>query len=104
LSEKNRQDRVSICQYNLQKFKGNQWRLCDVITGDESWFYWRKIGRKQTNASWVAEGEHPRTIVRLGRFEAKTIVCVFFRRSGVEQVTYWDKGKTICGRLPKTIG
>ncbi|CAF4422873.1 unnamed protein product, partial [Didymodactylos carnosus] len=62
LTEKNRQDRVRICRENLAKFKDGRWRLCDVVTGDESWFYLRQIGRKQSNASWVAEGEPPRTV------------------------------------------
>ena len=40
------------------------WRLGDVVTGDESWFCWRQICRKQANASWVAQGESSRTISR----------------------------------------
>ena len=69
--------------------------MCDIITGDESWFYWRQIGKKQSNASWVAEDEKPRIVVRQGRFEAKTMVCIFFRTTGVESITYWDRAKTI---------
>jgi hypothetical protein len=92
LTEKNRRDRVRICQENLAKFKSGAWRIYDVVTGDESWFYWRQIGRKQSNASWVAEGESPRTVVKRGRFEDKTMVCIFFRTSGVDLITYWDRG------------
>ena len=43
LSDKNRQDRVRVCQENLAKFKDAEWRLCDIITGDESWFYWCQV-------------------------------------------------------------
>lgn len=95
LSEKNRVDRVRACSEWLNKFKSEAWRLCDIVTGDESWFYWRQIGRKQSNASWVAEGESPRTVVRRDRYEPKTMVSVMFRRGGVEQITYWGKGDTI---------
>jgi histone-lysine N-methyltransferase SETMAR len=95
LSAKNRQDRVRMCKENLDKFESGAWRLCDVVTGDESWFYWRQIGRKQSNACWVATGESPRTVVRQGRFEPKTLVCIFFRESGVQHITYWDKGETV---------
>ena len=49
LSDKNRQDRVRVCQENLAKFKDGEWRLCDIITGDESWFYWCQVGRKQAS-------------------------------------------------------
>ena len=92
---KNCQDRVRMCKENLAKFKSGTWRLCDVLTGDESWFYWRQIGRKQANRSWVAEGQSPRTIARLGRFEPKTMVCIFFRTSGVELITHMKRHKTI---------
>jgi hypothetical protein len=46
-----------MCTENLAKFDKKQWRLTDVVTGDESWFYHRQIGKKQTNKSWVAAGE-----------------------------------------------
>ena len=78
LTDKNRLDRVQACRENLDKFKSNKWRLCDVITGDESWFYHRQIGRKQSNRSWIGEGESPRTVVRRGRFEPKTMFIIFF--------------------------
>ena len=95
LTEKNRQDRVSICQENLRKFKSKAWRLCDVLTGDESWFYWRQLGRKQSNASWVAEGQSPRTVVRREQFESKTMVCIFFRTRGAELITWFERGKNV---------
>ena len=50
---------------------------------------------KQANASWVGEGESQRTIVRRDRFEPKTMVCILFRRSGVDQITYWNREATI---------
>ena len=73
------QDRVRICQENLAMFEENKWYLYDVDTGDKSWFYHRQIGRKQSNAYWVAEGESPRTVVRQERFEPKTIFSIFFK-------------------------
>ena len=33
------EDRVRVCQYNLERFRDNRRRLCDVVTGDESWFF-----------------------------------------------------------------
>ena len=95
LSEKNRKDRVRICQENLERFKENKWRLCDVITGDESWFYFRKIGSKQSNASWVVDGQSPRTVVKRGQFELKTMFSIFFKSTGVVHMTYLESGKTI---------
>ena len=60
-------------------FEENKWRLYDVVSGDESWFYHRQIGRKQSNASWEAEVESLRTVVCQGRFEPKTIFSIFFK-------------------------
>ena len=76
-------------------FKSGKWRLCDVVTGDESWFYLRKIDRKSSNASWVGKDEPARTIVRRGRFEPKFMFCVFFKSTGPVYVNYLDRGKTI---------
>lgn len=95
LTEKNLQDRVRICQEILEKLKSGNWRLCDIVTGDESWFYHRKIGTKQSNASWVTEGQSPRTVVKRHHFEQKTMFSIFFKSNGVVHVTYLESGKTI---------
>jgi hypothetical protein len=44
-----RAERVRICKHNLAKFHQGTWRLCDIITGDESWFRHKQIGRKISN-------------------------------------------------------
>ena len=66
-----KKQRASICQENLAKIKEGKLRLCDIVTGDESWFYLRKIGTKQSNKSWIGESESPRTVVKRGNFEPK---------------------------------
>ena len=76
LTEQNRQDRVRICQENLAKFEDDKWRLCDVVTGDEVWIYYKQNGGKQSNKSWVAKGESPRTVVRQSRFSQKHVHTV----------------------------
>ena len=43
LVEQKRKDRVRICKHNLEKFKSNKWRLCDVVTDDECFIYHRHI-------------------------------------------------------------
>lgn len=47
LSDDNKKKRVALCRENLGKFKENKWRLGDIITGDESWFYLRNIKKKK---------------------------------------------------------
>lgn len=95
LNDLQKAKRVESCKYNLAKFNGGQWRLCDVITGDESWIYYRRIGRKQSNASWVAPGQPPRTVVRRNRFEPKSMITVFFRTTGPVLIDCMEKGQTI---------
>ncbi|XP_065642595.1 histone-lysine N-methyltransferase SETMAR-like [Hydra vulgaris] len=74
------------------------WRLCDIITGDESWFYLRQVGHKSANASWVGEGESPRTIVRCDRFQPKNMFYIFFKTTGVVHFGYVEKGDTITSK------
>lgn len=63
-----KQERVRICRENLAKFRDGSWRLCDIVTGDETWIYHRQIGRKATNKAWISEGESRKTIVRRRKF------------------------------------
>ena len=95
LSDDSKKIRVALCNENLQKFNENKWRLGDIITGDESWFYLRNIKKKETNKSWVKKGEEARTVVRRGRFESKFMFTIFLRRFGPVLITYLDRGKTV---------
>ena len=47
LTDENRRKRVEDCRENLKMFREGKWRLCDAVTGDESWLFYRQIGRKQ---------------------------------------------------------
>ena len=44
-------ERVRIWKQNLEKSQQGTWRLRDVLTGDESWFNYKQIGRKSSNAA-----------------------------------------------------
>jgi len=95
LNDQQKQERVRVCRENLAKFRNGSWRLCDIITGDETWIYHRQIHRKSTNASWVAEGESPRTVVRRSKFEQKNLFSIFFKSNGPVLIHAVDEGKTI---------
>jgi len=95
LSDANRRERVEACRENLAKFQEGKWRLCDVITGDESWFYLRQIGHKSSNKSWVGEGESPRSMVKRNRFEPKHMFSIFFKTTGMVHVDCMERGSTI---------
>jgi hypothetical protein len=64
LNDEKKQERVILCRENLAKFRNGFWRLCDIITGDQTWTYHRQIRHKSTNKSLVGEGESPTTMVR----------------------------------------
>ena len=95
LTQKNKDERVRICTENLAKFNNGSWRLYDVVTGDESWFYLKQVGRKQSNKSWIGKGQNARTVTRQGRFDPKFMFTIFFKRSGVVHISRLEKGKTI---------
>ena len=63
LTDEQKQEYVKLCRENLAKFCDGSLRLCDIITGDETWIYHRQIHRKSTNASWIGEDESPTTII-----------------------------------------
>lgn len=57
--------------------------LGDIITGDETWIYFRQIGRKASNACcWIDEGQSPNTTVRRDRYEPKRLFSIFFKANG----------------------
>ncbi len=85
MTDQNLRERVEGCRENLAKFEG-KWRLCDVITGYESVLYLRQIGHKASNASWVAKGEYPRTIVKRDRFEPKNTYSILFKTTGMVHI------------------
>jgi len=100
LTEQNSKERVRICKHNLEKFKSNKWKLCDVVTGDEYWFYHRHIGKKKSTQSWVGEGENLKTVVQRQQNEPKTMFCIFFKTTG--PVRYFEQGLTINNKTFKS--
>ncbi len=95
LTDFQRAERVRICQENLAKFAQGTWRLCDVVTGDGSWFYHKQIGRKSSNAARVGSGDPPPTLVRRSRFAPRTLFCIFFKSTGPLLIHSVERGQTI---------
>jgi len=63
-----------------------------VVTGDETWIYFRKI---ESSGMWVAEGERPSTAVRRCSFEPKSMFCVFFMTTGPVLIHQMSSGQSI---------
>jgi len=95
LTDFQRAERVRLCKENLAKFQQGTWRLCDIITGDESWFYHKQIGRKSSNAAWVRRRDRPPTIVRQSKYAPKTLLSIFFKSNGPVFIHHVERGQTI---------
>jgi len=65
LTEAQKQDRVDYCLEMLEKFDGGRSkRVYDVITDDESWFYYYDPEMKRQSQVWVASNDPSPTKVR----------------------------------------
>lgn len=95
LTDSQRGERVRICKENLSRFEDGRWRLCDVVTGDESWFFHQQTGRKASNAAWVSKEDPPPTIVRRNRFAPKTLFSIFFKSTGPILIHRVERGQTV---------
>jgi len=52
LTVEQKQKRLDFCKAMLAKLKSGEWRLDQILTGDESWFFHRKIEKRASCASW----------------------------------------------------
>ncbi len=75
LSDEVRRKRVQDCLENLKLFREGDWRLCVVVTGDGSRFFYKQFGRKQDNATGIGERLNAKLGVRRSQFKAKIMVC-----------------------------
>jgi histone-lysine N-methyltransferase SETMAR len=95
LTDAQKKLRVEICRENLRKFHSGSWRPYDIVTGDETWIYFRQTKRKASNACWIKEGEKPKTIVKQGQYAPKRLFSIFFKANGWLTVHALAKGQTI---------
>ncbi|CAF3216490.1 unnamed protein product [Rotaria sp. Silwood2] len=81
------------------KMRTNQrkehWRLCDIITGDESWFYHTQIGRRLSNTAWMGRGNPSTTVVRRSKFAPKILFSTFFKSNGPVFIYRVERGQAI---------
>ena len=88
-------ERVRLFEENLAKFHQGTWQLCDVVTGDQSWFYHKEIGRKSSNAAGTPIGGTPPTVAQRSRFAPRTLFCIFFKTTDPVLIQHVDRGDTI---------
>ena len=59
LTDQNLKDRVEACKENIALFSNGPWRLCDIITGDESSFYLRQVGHIRLTLVGLVKVQEP---------------------------------------------
>ena len=95
LSDKNKSNRLTFARNMLAKLKSGEWRLDQIITGDECWIYHKKIHKRQESSTWKRRGEPPDAVVRRQQNDAKTMFCVFIRSTGLILIHPVNKGQTV---------
>jgi histone-lysine N-methyltransferase SETMAR len=80
----------------LEKFdRGRSKRVYDIITGDESWFYYYDPETKRQSQVWVASNNPLSTKVRKQRSVGKHMFAIFFMESDFNTIIPLENGKTV---------
>jgi len=95
LTTENKQRRLQFAKAMKLKLETGEWRLDQILTGDECIFYHRHIGKRCSTSTWKLPGEPPDTLVKRDRFEPKTMVCIFFKSTGPILIHAVEKNTTI---------
>lgn len=99
LTDAQKQDRVNYCLAMLEKFDdGRSKRVFDIITGDESWFYYYDPETKRQSQVWIARGETPPRKVRRRRSVGKHMFAIFFMKSGFNSIIPLENGMTVTAK------
>ncbi|CAF3108963.1 unnamed protein product, partial [Rotaria sp. Silwood2] len=99
LSEAQKQDRVDYCLQMLKKFDGGKSkRVYDIITSDESWFYYYDPETKRQSQVWVASNDPHPTKVRRQRSVGKHMFANFLMKSGFNTIIPLENGKTVTAK------
>ena len=72
----------------LKKAKRNGWHF--ILTGDESWFFYRTPG----GIMWLPEGEQPPSKARIAQGEPKIMVTIFWNPDGLQLIDACDSNDT----------
>ena len=100
-TKKCKQQRMEICQENLAKLESGQWRLCDIITGDETWICHRSIRSKQNNMAWCSEGASSATVIKRNQSDQKNMFVVIFQTAGSTFIHMIESRNSITGAYYK---
>ena len=99
LNEAQKQDSVDYRLAMLKKFDGGRsQRVHDIITGDESCFYYYDPETKRQNQVWVPRNNPFPTKVRRQRSLGKHMFAILFMKSGFNVIIPLANGKTVTAK------
>lgn len=99
LTEAQKQEHVDYCLKMLEKFDdGRSKRVLDIVTGDESRFYYYDPEMKRYCQVSVASNSPPPAKVRRQRPVGKHMSAIFFMKTGFHTTIPRANGKTILAK------
>ena len=110
LSEEQKKRRVACSRQLLNDFEPNgPKRLCDIVTGDETWLMFYGIPNKRCNRAWVGpDGDRP-VVLRPGFQSRKRLFSIFFNAQGTVAIDILPEKASITATyytevvLPKVV-
>ena len=96
LSDDRKKRRVECLRQLLNDFESNgQKRLCDIVTGDETWLWFYDIANKRCNTAWVGpDGDRP-VALRQDFQSPKRLFSHFFNAQGTVAINILPEKTTI---------
>ena len=83
--------RIDICEKLLRYSKDERF-LRQIVTCDEKWLYYRYL---DTNNQWIDKRSQTEAVVKHGRFEKKSLLCVWWNYEGGVHFELLPEGQTI---------
>ena len=98
LTDEQKEKRVKLSKNLLKKFKKcDKRKLCNLLTGDETWVYYFEPQRKVDNRMWLKKGSRRPIVAKRSQSAKKVLYSVFFDSSGPVVQIPTPHGRTING-------
>ena len=96
LSEDQKKRRVECLRQLLNDFEPNgPKRLCDIVTGDETWLWYYDIPNKRCNSAWVGHNGDRPVVLKQGFQSRKRPFFPFFNTQGTVAIDILPEKTTI---------
>ncbi|MCU7801502.1 MAG: transposase [gamma proteobacterium symbiont of Lucinoma myriamae] len=94
--------RVQAAKKLLQKYKNcSNKRICELLTGDETWVFYFEPQRRVDNKQWMRKGQERPIIAKRSRSAKKVLYSIFFNSSGPVVQIPTPNGRSITGNFYK---